>query len=247
MKTHFKRIILVALLLIGTSSYSQVIPSQLEEKPYIEVTGTAEIDVIPDEIYVSIIIRERFVNKVKISIEEQEEKLKIAVKGIGVDLDNLSLSDANADYVRIRYLKKDMLTKKEYTVKLTNATIVGQLFLELDKLEITDAFISKVDHSKKDSLQKDVNIKAIKAAKAKADYLLNAINQQTGLPLLIRETEITPPRNTNQEYLSIRGSRTNVSEYYVDGVKYDSIEKRNEIQFRKINFRTSIYIKFAIK
>jgi uncharacterized protein YggE len=246
MKTHFKRIMLVVLLLISTTSYSQVIPSQQEEKPYIEVLGTAETDVIPDEIYVSITIRERFVNKVKISIEEQEEKLKIAIKGLGVDLYSLSLSDANADYVRVRYMKKDLLTKKEYTIKLTNATSVGQLFLELDKLEITDAFISKVDHSKKDSLQKDVNIKAIKVAKAKADYLLNAIGEQTGKPLLIRETEITPARNTNQEYLNVRGSRSNISEYYVDGVKVDSIEK-NEIQFRKIKFRTSIYIKFAIK
>jgi hypothetical protein len=95
-------------------AFGQTNTSKTEE-PYIEVTGTAEKEVVPDEIYIGIIICEKYVNKVKVTIEEQEEKLKTAVKLLGIDLTNLYLSDANADYTKIRWQKKDVLTKKDYT------------------------------------------------------------------------------------------------------------------------------------
>lgn len=72
----------------------------------------AEKEVIPDEIFIRIVIVEKYVDKVKISIEEQEEKLKNAVKSLDIDLSNLYLSDVNADYVTVRWKKKDVLTKK---------------------------------------------------------------------------------------------------------------------------------------
>jgi len=239
-----KQLLTVAFLLTTILTFGQANTTKTEEQPYIEVTGTAEKEVVPDEIYVGIIIREKYVNKVKVTIEEQEEKLKNAVKSLGIDLTNLYLSDANADYVKIRWQKKDVLTKKDYTLKVTNATTVGQVFLELEKLEITDAFISRVNHSKMDSLRKEVKIQAIKSAKDKADYLLTAIGEQTGKPLVIKENEISP--NHTLANVNIRGSRSSETMYYVDGVKMKS-EDSNEIQFQKIKIQTSIYVKFSIK
>ena len=148
---------------------------ELREPPYIEVTGVAEQEVVPDEIYVSIIIREKYSNKEKVSIQVQEEKLKGQLKSLGIDMSNLFLADANADLITIRWKNTGLLTQKEYTLKLSNATQVGQVFQQLDKLDITDAGIQRVHYSKLDSLKKEVKIAAIKAAKAKADYLLAAI------------------------------------------------------------------------
>jgi uncharacterized protein YggE len=173
MKTTKK---LFSLLAFATMlAFGQNNPAKLDEQPYIEVTGTAEQEIVPDEIYIGIVIREKYAGKVKLSIEEQEVKLKNAVKSLGIDLDNLYLSDVNADYVKIRWQKKDVLTKKEYTLKVSNATAVGQVFVELEKLEITDGFIAKVNHSKMDKWKKEVKIQAIQDAKEKAQYLLKAI------------------------------------------------------------------------
>ena len=130
----------MAFLLTTILSFGQTNTPKPFEQPYIEVTGAAENEVVPDEIYIGIIIHEKYFNKVKVTIEEQEEKLKSAVKSLGIDLTNLNLSDAYADFVKIRWQKKDVLTKKDYTLKVTNAMTVGQVFLELEKLEITDAF-----------------------------------------------------------------------------------------------------------
>ncbi len=239
-----KQLLTMAFLLTTIFTFGQTNTSKTEEQPYIEVTGTAEQEVIPDEIYIGIVIREKYVSKVKVTIEEQEEKLKNAVKSLGIDLTNLFLSDANADYVKVYWWTKDVLTKKNYTLKVSDATTVGKVFKELEKLEITDANISRVNHSKLDSLRKAVKILAIKAAKDKADYLLTAIGEQTGKPLEIKENEILPNRTLAN--VNVRGSRSSETEYYVDGMKMKS-DDNNEIQFQKIKIQTSIYVKFSIK
>lgn len=215
-----------------------------EEIPYIEVTGTAIKEVIPDEIYIRIIIREKYINRTKVSIEEQEEKLKIVVKSIGIDLINLCLSEASSDYVKIRWQKKDVLTNKEYILRVSNATTVGQVFFELEKLDITEAIISKVNHTEMDILEKEVKIQAIKAAKDKADYLLTAIGEQTGKPLIIREDKFSS--NQMNSHLPIPQLLPNNSTYNEGGAKMKT-DENNEIQFKKINIHTSIYVKFSIK
>jgi uncharacterized protein YggE len=238
-----KQLFTLAFLVTTILAFAQTNNSRTEEAPYIEVTGIAEKEVIPDEIYIKIIIRERYINRTKVTIEEQEEKLKAAVKSIGIDLTNLFLSDANADYVKISWQKKDVLTKKDYTLKVSNATSVGQVFQELEKLEITDASVLKVNHSKIDSLRKEVRIMAIKAAKEKADYLLKAIGEQTGKPLIVTET---PQPNIREEIarMPLRSSANFIS---IDDVPASNGNKVQEIQFQKIKLSSGVYVKFSIK
>jgi uncharacterized protein YggE len=238
-----QHLLTTAFLLTTILTFGQTNTPKTEEQPYIEVTGTAEKEVIPDEIYIGIIIREKYVSKVKVTIEEQEDKLKSAVKSLGIDLANLYLSDANADYVKIRWQKKDVLTKKDYILKVSNATTVGKVFQELEQLEITDALISKVSHSKIDSLRKEVRIMAIKAAKAKSEYLLTAIGEQTGKALIVTENPQTIYRT---EYQNMATRNINSVASTTAGV-YSSMDKDNEIEFQKIKLTSSIYVKFSIK
>ncbi|MBC7486862.1 MAG: SIMPL domain-containing protein [Cytophagaceae bacterium] len=237
-----KQFLTFAFLLMSLATLGQAPIPKSEEIPYIEVNGTAEKEVVPDEIYISIVIREKYINKVKLTIEEQEGKLKNALKSIGIDVSNLYLSDANADYVKIRWQKKDVLTQNDYTLKVATANVVGQVFLELDKLEIKDAFIEKVNHSNIQNLRKEVKILAIKAAKEKADYLLTAIGEQTGKPLVILENQNFVPL----EQLNINAYHSKNIQYSVVGLS-SKFEDSNEIQFEKIKIQSSIYVKFAIK
>jgi uncharacterized protein len=232
---------LVVTLLFTLSAYAQT-PTPKPE-PYIEVTGTAEKEVVPDEIYISIVIKEKYTNKEKVTIEVQEEKLRNAIKSLGIDLSNLSLSDANADYVKIRWQRKDVLTKKDYLMNVTDATNVGKVFLELEKLEIKDAWIARVHHSQMDSLRKEVKILAIKAAKAKADYLLAAIGEQTGKAIIVKEAEISETRTRNTQSVMINTSRHR----YSDGDFDKSGLKDDEIEFKKIKIDAGVYVKFLIR
>ena len=222
------------LLLFINNSNAQIAPTKPFESPYIEVTGTAEKEVVPDEIFINITLAERYVNKEKLTIEVQETNFKQALKNIGIDLKELFVSDVNADYVKIRRRQKDLLTKKDFTLKVNTATIVGQVFQELDKLDITDAFISKVHHSKMDSLKKDIRIMAVKAARQKADYLLGALGEQTGKVLVVTDSpDPSQPFYPMPRVMAMVQDATPPAE--------------DELQFQKIKLTASIYVKFAIK
>lgn len=229
--------LLTALMLImHYFSFSQA-PNPLPGS-YIEVTGTAEEEVIPDEIFITITLKERYVNKDKLTIDVQEAQLKNAIRAIGIDLKNLYLSDINADYVKVRRQKKDVLTQKDYVLKVSNATVVGQVFLELDKLDIKDGYISRVHHSRIDSLKKEIKIKAIKAAKEKAVYLLAALGEQPGKVLVVTDT----PESTFQPFYATPRAMM----MKADGFP-DEQELPAEIQFQKIKLSSNIYVKFAVK
>jgi len=182
-----KKALITSLIFIsGSAVFPQTQERRQEEIPYIEVTGIAELEVVPNEIFIKIIISEKYIGKAKVSIEEQEVKLRESLKLLGIELRNLSLADADADYVKIGFQKKDLLTKKEYQLNVSDALMVGKVFEALEKLEIADASIKRVSHTKIDSLRREVRINAIKAGKEKANYLLSAIGEQPRRPLIIR-------------------------------------------------------------
>lgn len=237
---NLKALFFVLSLAASFCFYGQT-KTPIDEKPFIEVTGIAEQEIIPDEIIINITLREKTNNKEKISIEMQEENLKTSLKENGIDVKHLFLSDANSDYVKVRWRTKDVLTKKNYSLKVNNATMVGQVFQTLDKLEISDAHIARVNHSKMDSIKREVRISAIKAAKAKADYLLSAIGEQTGKPLVIQEKENA---YIDASMLNVRGGKSSSVQYYIDG---DKVNDDDNVQFQKLKVHSAIYVKFSIK
>ncbi len=81
MKT-LKTLTILLLLTVTVTVFGQTSNVTKEEKPYIEVTGMAEKEIIPDEIFIAITIRERYEGREKISIDKQEADLKEALKSI---------------------------------------------------------------------------------------------------------------------------------------------------------------------
>jgi uncharacterized protein len=243
-----KKITFFTLLLISAlvkAQVNSVIPQSIPEKDVIEVTGTVEEEIMPDEIYVKITIREKMDAREKITIEQQEEKLKTAVTGSGIDIKNLSVSDLSADYIRVKWNKKDVMSKKEYVLKTTNTTQLKLFYKELDKIDIEDADIFRVTHSKLDSIKKAVRIKAIKAAKDKATYLLTSINENVGKCLLVQEQATS----TTRENYNVNAFYAKSNSYYQNARFLDGSDDKNdeEIGFKKIKVSYSIFCKFEIK
>jgi len=231
-----KKLLLLFIFLYPFIVFAQRVtpPSDV---PYIEVVGTAEKTVIPDEIYLAINLHEHYEGKNKVGIEKQEKNLKSELADAGIPLDQLSLSDAQGAYVKVKWGKKDVLNQKEFILMLNTAQEVGVVFGILDELNIEDASIYKVDHSDIENLKKEVKIEAIKAAKEKAFYLLEAIGQKPGKALVIYED--------NPVYVSnIRG---NVAGVYQDSDSGSKSKSDYDIQFEKIIIRSSIYMKYSIE
>src|SRR5687767_14909145 len=103
-----KIILLLAVLLYSHTHSGQVIDQSLNNRRFIEVTGTSETEITPDELFVTITLLERNEKNEKLNIEKQEKELKENLKELGIDLSNLTLSSADADYRRMRLFKKDV-------------------------------------------------------------------------------------------------------------------------------------------
>lgn len=238
---RLKSMLFLFLLTAITPLLGQQTQDGITERPNIEVTGTAEMEIVPDEIYISITIKERHEGKEKITIEKQESDLKEALKAADIPLENLTLTDAIANYIRVSWMRKDVIVKTEYLLKVTDAVTVGVVFEKLDEIKIYDANISKVSHSELEAYKREVRIMAIKAAKEKAEYLLTAIGEKVGKAILVHEQPST--YKIQGEHLNYRGSRgRNTSGYNMDQSDTDKI-----VQFQKIKLQAAIYVKFEIE
>lgn len=231
-----KKILTVALFVASLSAFAQQTKSEAQSEPYIEVVGTAEMKVVPDIIYISITLKDKVVNKSDYPIAEQEQKLKSLLNTTNISLDNLSLLDAASDIITYKGKEKGVEEVKTYLLKVSTAAQAGAVFRGLHENNIKEASITRTDHSKKAELNKQVRINAIKAAQDKATYLLEAIGQEPGKPLVVTE-ENTSPFSNSFNY------RENSREDY----DKDGLPDYIDASFNEITIAFSYYIKYTIK
>jgi uncharacterized protein YggE len=109
-------------------------------------------------------------------------------------------------------------------------------------MRIVEAGISRVNHSQLTEFKKELEIMAIKAAKEKASYLLNAIGENLGKPIYISEQLPSLPSGI---YSFRGGGRAKNEVEFVDGVKVRG-EVDGAIEFQKIVLQVSMYVKYEI-
>lgn len=210
-----------------------------KETPYIEVVGTGEMEIIPDQIYISFTLKERFEGKIKIAIEDQEKELKKRLLKLEIDLKDLQLSDATSDFVTIKRKKTDVIALKNYLLKVSATGTLAKVFEVLDEINAFNADIQRVDHSEIAKFRKEVKIIAIQQAKEKAGYLLAGIGETVGKPLFIQE------RETYDEFQPMR-KVANLSVMAMDATGNQEAELP-ELSFQKIKLKYSVFARFAIK
>ncbi len=168
----------------------------------INVNGVAEMQVVPDEIYVQVDLREYDKkNGSKVDIEAIRNNFLSACKNLGIADSNVavqSYSGWDGNYWWYKKNKKqnpDMKAGISYWVKVSNTTMMDKLVSKLDDEATQNFFIAKVDHSKMEEFKKQLKIEAIKSAKVKAEYLAAAINDGVGEAITINEpNEVNFPR-----------------------------------------------------
>jgi hypothetical protein len=198
----------------------------IDNTPYIEVIGNAQLEVIPNQINMQITLKEYYDGIYKITIVEQEAKMKNMLKIVGVNTTNISLGDENADYVTVSKKSKEVINEKTYHLILTSASMFTNTFQVLNDLHIHDAKVVSVSHSQMDSLRQAVKILALQDAQTKARALVNAVGNKLGKPLIIKVNDYDP---------------------YQEDLNEDIMEDEYVLEFKKIKIQNSIYARFAIE
>ena len=166
-----KWMILAAAVVLAAPVFAQ---TQEAFPSYIQVNGRSQMEVTPDEFYLSIVINERE-SKGKITVETQQRQMIDALKKLGVDVEKqLKVANMSSDF----YKKASSLTTAKYQLLLHSAAEVGDVTAALGDLGISNVGIVRVTRSDIDSLKEQVRLDAIRNAKSSAEALAGAIGQK---------------------------------------------------------------------
>ncbi|MGV4412770.1 SIMPL domain-containing protein [Chryseobacterium sp. T1] len=168
------------LLLVSLFAFTSLINAQDNKKNFIEVTGIAEMEVEPDEIIFSIGIKANDKNELATAEKNMIEVLK---------KNNVNEKDINFQSMYQNSYSKTMKFTKSFKFKASTKTVISQLFEDLNQKWVSSINISEIKNTKIADYKKEVKIKALKAAKDKADYLLESIGKKAGIPMEITEIE----------------------------------------------------------
>ncbi|CAD7812310.1 hypothetical protein CHRY9390_02494 [Chryseobacterium aquaeductus] len=168
------------LLLVGIFAAGSLMNAQEVKKNAIEVTGVAEMEVEPDEIIFSIGIKADNKNQ----LADNEKLLFETLKSNGVKNEDIKFKSMYQNL----YSKTSKFTKS-FQFKINAKTNVTKVFEDLNQKWVSNLNIAEIKNTKIADFRKTVKINALKAAKEKADYLLESIGKKAGNPLEIIEME----------------------------------------------------------
>lgn len=234
-----KRIKLTALFVL-TFLLGQAQTKNFLDQPYLEVAGSADTLVTPNEIYIKIIISEKDTRD-RTSVEELELKMYNALKALGIDVDkNLSTSDMASNFKFYFLRSKDVMKSKQYILRVGDAVTASKVFIELENLGISNTSIDRVDHSDLESIKNQMRSKAVENARARAVALTKPLNQTVGAAIHIADNEVYNMSNP------LRGRLEEVVVVGY-GVKKQAGVELPKIEFEKIKVATNINVKFVLK
>ena len=229
--------VLVTLWLSGILAISA---QEDNNSRYIEVTGSSETEIIPDEIHFMITIKEywqeEFEKKskpedyqTKVPVNEIEHNLMSALKQAGIAPSDIQTKEVG-DYWRER--GKDFLISKTFDIKLQNPDQINRIIQTVNTKGIQSMNIGELKNKDLQEYRKQGKIEALKAARQKADYLVAAMGQKLGNVLRIVE-----PEERSFSYFQPQSAMSNVAI-----PSYDS----NPENFRTIKLRYQRTARFEI-
>ena len=227
------RFLITLLLITSLTSYGQ--SKNFIDQPYLETTARVDTLVIPDRIYLSILITEAD-TKGKTSVEKLENKMADKLKTLGIDIEKqLTLTDLGSNFKKYFLRKVDVQKDKEYSLLVYDAVTAGRVIMGLESIGISNLNLTKTEYSSLEKLKIDLRKRAVGAAKTQAEAMVLPLDQKLGHALFISDL------NTGVQYrMEERMVRVQMS-------KEADEDQPIEIEFEKIKVESTVNVKFAIQ
>ncbi|HYJ37842.1 MAG TPA: SIMPL domain-containing protein [Chitinophagaceae bacterium] len=213
----------------------------------INVNGSAEMEVIPDEIYVQVDLKEYQKKGEKVTIDRIKSEFLANVRSLGIPDTAISIASYEGfnGYPWWRKRKKDkeadLMATISYQVKLNSSYKVDQVVNLLDEDATLNFQVIRTSHSRINEWRKQLKIQAVKAAKEKAGYFADAINEKLG-----EAVTITEPNDVSLYYYP-RNAYSNLKSANMQMDMQASPSNEQAIDFRKIKLKFEVNAVFALK
>ncbi|WP_025762617.1 SIMPL domain-containing protein [Dyadobacter tibetensis] len=241
-----KLIIAAFLVFSGVTApaFAQTSHQEATSKRKINVSGKSEMEVVPNQLFFNITLREYFEDeknqKNKVLISNLEKQLIKSIEAAGYSQKDLSITQVGGYQSADEKKKKpaSFLENKRYELIVSSPQKLDLILSKIDDRAIQYANIAKVDHSDKEELEKQVKIQALKNAKIKAEYLVTALNGKLGDVLEINEVD------GEIQYPQAMLARANFRSL-AEGAQQDVTE--SDIAYQKIKISHVVQASFEIK
>ena len=224
-------------LFLSAIVFFMVLTAQAQDvnERYVEVTGTSEIEIVPDKIHYIIEIREYFKEEFDGKSKPEEYHTKVPLSQIEQGLrKNLAEAGITQDAIRTQeigdYWRKqgqDFLVSKQFDITLTDFKQIDEIIKHIDTKGINTMRIGELENKDILAYHQRGKIEALKAAQRKAAYLVETLGKKLGSVIRIVEGN-----NTS----SISFAQRNVMSS--NAASFDS--------FRTIKKNYSILVRFEI-
>lgn len=189
MKTRLSMFIISLLVTLS-------LQAQTNER-YIEVTGTSEMEIVPDKIHYLIEIREYFKEefdgkskpeeyRTKVPLAEIEQGLREALANSGIPQNAIRTQEIG-DYWRQQ--GQDFLVSKKFDITLTDFNQINEIVKRIDTKGIHTMRIGELENNDMLAYHQKGKIEALKAARRKATYLVEALGKRLGEVIRIVEKD----------------------------------------------------------
>lgn len=186
------KVLLFAISLLATLS----LQAQTNGR-YIEVTGTSEMEIVPDKIHYLIEIREYFKEefdgkskpeeyRTKVPLAEIEQGLREALANSGIPQNAIRTQEIG-DYWRQQ--GQDFLVSKKFDITLTDFNQINEIVKRIDTKGIHTMRIGELENNDMLAYHQKGKIEALKAARRKATYLVEALGKRLGEVIRIVEKD----------------------------------------------------------
>ena len=205
-----------------------------ESENYIQVTGESEIEIVPNQIYLTIVLDESD-SKGRQAIENQRREMVNALKKIGINTEkNLTMEDMSSSY----YKRGNALSKASYQLLLTSSEQVVKVYDTLAVLNISDVNITRVSHTDIEQFKSKCRKEAMINAKTVASELAEAVGQTIGACIYIYDSN----RGVTPTYYNDRIVMRSMAKV----ANEESVIEEEPIEFKKIKLNYSVNAKFRI-
>lgn len=222
--------VLVAALMLTTSLYAQ--QTNVMDQPYIEVSGRAKVEVVPDKIYVQITIDGD--SKGQETVLQQEKEMVQRFDALGIDVEKKLVVQ---ELFNSALKSNKVTTFKMYRLEVNSATQLAHVFQALQAIGIAQAEIESVDVSNKEELIQKIRAEAAQNARQNALVLANALGQELGKALYVQDYSTSP-----YEYMNM-----STRDYAIAEVREVVAEVAPVLEFQKVTLNSSVRVRFLLK
>ncbi len=200
---------------------------------FVQVNGRAQLEVTPDEFYLTILLDENR-SKGRVPVEEQRRQMTAALRKLGVDpAKQLKMADLSSEAFR----RNGSLTTARYELLLHSPEEVSAAYEALQAVGIPEISLTRVTHSQIDDYKEQVRAAAILNARHTAETLAGALGQRVGKCFYIYDSNY----DATSDYYAPRLMRAKAES------NMDVVVEEVALEFRALKLDYSVQAKFVLE